>query len=284
MAPRPPLHELAPLLGRPPYPAPVTVRFRTVPRHSHRPQTLHADPLFPTRLVVTLTRLPLARRKDAQQRCSTGMLDPDAQRRSAGGGHSQLSSPASGAAPAPRLPCPGSPGRGGARPGRAVEEGRAQVRKDDTVAEGWLRFRPDFTWMNPPGPRSLVPSACRPELVERQRSPPSFCSLPVLLLLKGPCLPTSDGWQGWRCREQRLQRGGQKGRFCEPRTELVTKGQQEVARGRKLEVTQRSRSSGSRVQNSSCPEGWEAVSLSARTNPSLLISSSSALELNPTQS
>lgn len=161
---------------------------RTVPPNSDRPQTLQADPLVPCS-PGHLDASPAA----ATQGCSAEMLNRDvrpgcsALRR--GRWTLRLSSPASGCGTRAPAPCPGGPGRGGARPGRAVEEGRARVRKDDTVAERWLRSRRDPTWMNPPGSRSLVPSACPLDLVGRQCSLPSFCSL-VLLLLKGPYCPS----------------------------------------------------------------------------------------------
>lgn len=50
---------------------------------------------------------------------------------------------------------------------------------------------------------------------------------------------------------------------------LLREGDLKLLRGRSL--------------SSRCPGGWEAVSLSAYTNPSLLIFSSSASERSPTQ-
>lgn len=154
-----PLHRPVPLLARPASPSRADGRAPPdcPPKTAADPrQTLSS----PARL-VTLTCLRPVRRKDAQQRCcSPEMLGPDARRCSAGGGHSRLSSPASGCGTRAPAPCPGGAGRGGARPGRAVEEGRTRVRKDDTVAEGRLRSRPDPTWINPPGFPSLVSSAC----------------------------------------------------------------------------------------------------------------------------
>lgn len=135
------------------------------------------------------------------------------------------------AAPAPRLPVPVARAGAGLGQGGQLEAGRTRVKKDDTVAQGWLRSRPDPAWITPPGFPSLVSSACPLELVgagDSVRSLPSFCS-PVLLLLKGPAPPHAPRVARMEvARETPAEWGPAGGAFVEPG--LRASGQRSSAR------------------------------------------------------